>query len=71
MKSVWDNYKLFFIVASIIFASGASSAMLNSVIARVQHLEDVYGSIPASLARIEQKVDDLRGIERNGNTNTD
>lgn len=61
MKTIWDKYNWILLAAAIIFTAGVSSATMTGLVERVNKLEAAFVLVPAQLARIEQKVDDLRG----------
>lgn len=62
MKNLWDKYNWFFLLGAMIFSAGVAKATMTEIVERVGKLEIAYATVPSTLARIEQKVDDLRGI---------
>lgn len=56
MKQLWDKYNWIVLAGAIIFTAGGSAATMTNLKDRVEKLE----AIPVALARIEQKLDDLK-----------
>lgn len=56
---IWAKYAWLFHIVGVAFVAGVTWAGVNAQAARVDMLENNYKSVPAALARIEQKVDDM------------
>lgn len=57
---LWAKYAWLAHLLGVVFMAGISWAGITSQGARIDKLEDQSKNVPAALARIEQKVDDLR-----------
>lgn len=60
MKKLWEDYGLLIQIATIIFMAGSVYASVTYSKAQIEDLQRKYESIPSALARIEQKVDDIK-----------
>lgn len=57
---VWAKYAWLFHLLGVVFLAGVAWAGVAAQTVRIDKLESDYHDVPASLARIEQKVDDVR-----------
>lgn len=64
---LWAKYAWLFHLLGVVFLAGVAWAGVNAQGARIDKLELDYKDVPAVLARIEQKVDDMHdGIFKGG-----
>lgn len=56
---LWAKYAWIFHVGSVVFLAGVAWAGVEAQGARIDNLERDAKNVPAALARIEQKVDDM------------
>lgn len=57
---LWAKYAWLFHLLGVVFLAGVAWAGVSEQGARIDKLELNYKDVPAALARIEQKIDDIR-----------
>lgn len=58
---IWAKYAWVFHLVGMAFISGVAWAGVSSQSMRIDKIEEEIKGMPAALARIEQKVDDIKG----------
>lgn len=61
MKFSMARIQLISSILGVIFAASVAYAHIGEMETRLAKLESAFSTVPSSLARIEQKVDDLKG----------
>lgn len=56
---LWAKYAWLFHLLGIAFLAGITWSGVNAQASRIDTLEKNYHDVPATLSRIEQKVDDM------------
>lgn len=64
MREKWESWYWLVEIAALVFFAGIAWDGVASQGVRIDKLEATIKDMPASLARIEQKVDDLKDIRR-------
>lgn len=59
---LWAKYAWLFHLVGVVFLAGVAWAGVSSQSVRIDKLEIETKDIPATLARVEQKVDDLHDV---------
>lgn len=59
---LWAKYAWLAHLIGVVFLAGVAWAGVTSQSIRIDRLETDYRDVPATLARIEQKVDDMHEV---------